>query len=261
MDCRPPGSSAHGIFQARILDWFAISFSRISSHFPSPTCLYHTATWEASGLVFRRFKNVLGDCNVYLRLRITGLYNTLVKQGVPNLTCMEFTDPLLFLLVIYLSLALFYSFPPHHCDRQISYTFPHKDVRVLILGTREYVTLYSKRVFADVMKGFEMKILSWFIQAHPSIISRVLVNKRRREESLNLRRRCDDRSRGQWSWDAYFGDGGWTQAKEHWQTLEAEKTRNNSSLEPPERTEAWLTPGFQPSETHFDLWPQEWDEN
>ena len=161
--------------------------------------LYHTATWEASGLVFRRFKNVLGDCNVYLRLRITGLYNTLVKQGVPNLTCMEFTDPLLFLLVIYLSLALFCSFPPHHCDRQTSYTFPHKDVCVLILGTREYITLYSKRVFADVMKGFEMKILSWFIQAHPSIISRVLVNKRRKEESLNLRRRCDDRSRGQWS--------------------------------------------------------------
>ena len=28
MDCRPPGSSVHGIFQARILEWVAISFSR-----------------------------------------------------------------------------------------------------------------------------------------------------------------------------------------------------------------------------------------
>jgi len=28
MDCSPPGSSIHGIFQARILEWFAISFSR-----------------------------------------------------------------------------------------------------------------------------------------------------------------------------------------------------------------------------------------
>ena len=28
MDCSLPGSSAHGIFQARILEWFAISFSR-----------------------------------------------------------------------------------------------------------------------------------------------------------------------------------------------------------------------------------------
>ena len=27
MDCSPPGSSAHGIFQARILEWVAISFS------------------------------------------------------------------------------------------------------------------------------------------------------------------------------------------------------------------------------------------
>ena len=28
MDCSPPGSSVHGIFQARILEWAAISFSR-----------------------------------------------------------------------------------------------------------------------------------------------------------------------------------------------------------------------------------------
>ena len=31
MDCSLPGSSIHGIFQARILDWVAISFSRRSS--------------------------------------------------------------------------------------------------------------------------------------------------------------------------------------------------------------------------------------
>ena len=29
MDCSPPGSSVHGISQARTLEWFAISFSRI----------------------------------------------------------------------------------------------------------------------------------------------------------------------------------------------------------------------------------------
>ena len=32
MDCSPPGSSVHGILQARILEWVAISFSRGSSH-------------------------------------------------------------------------------------------------------------------------------------------------------------------------------------------------------------------------------------
>ena len=31
VDCIPPGSSAHGILQARILEWVAISFSRGSS--------------------------------------------------------------------------------------------------------------------------------------------------------------------------------------------------------------------------------------
>ena len=31
MDCSPPESSVHGISQARILEWVAISFSRGSS--------------------------------------------------------------------------------------------------------------------------------------------------------------------------------------------------------------------------------------
>ena len=31
MDCSPPGSSIHGILQARILEWVAISSSRGSS--------------------------------------------------------------------------------------------------------------------------------------------------------------------------------------------------------------------------------------
>jgi len=31
MDCSPPGSSVHGILQARILDWVAITFFRTTS--------------------------------------------------------------------------------------------------------------------------------------------------------------------------------------------------------------------------------------
>ena len=31
MDCSPPGASVHGILQARIPEWVAISFSRVSS--------------------------------------------------------------------------------------------------------------------------------------------------------------------------------------------------------------------------------------
>ena len=30
MDCSPSGSSVHGLFQARILEWVAVSFSRES---------------------------------------------------------------------------------------------------------------------------------------------------------------------------------------------------------------------------------------
>ena len=55
VDCSSPGSSAHGIFQARILEWVAISSSRGSSWPRDRTLvswigrqiLYHLATWKA----------------------------------------------------------------------------------------------------------------------------------------------------------------------------------------------------------------------
>ena len=55
MDRSPPGSSVHGILQARILEWVAIPFSRGSSQprdLTHVSCvgrqiLYHCATWEA----------------------------------------------------------------------------------------------------------------------------------------------------------------------------------------------------------------------
>ena len=37
MDCSPSGSSVHGIFQARILEWETILFSRGSSRFRDQT--------------------------------------------------------------------------------------------------------------------------------------------------------------------------------------------------------------------------------
>ena len=39
MDCSLPGCSVHGIFQARILEWFAISYSRGTSQPRDPTCV------------------------------------------------------------------------------------------------------------------------------------------------------------------------------------------------------------------------------
>ena len=43
MDCNLPGSSIHGIFQARILDCIAISFSRGFSQPRDQTRVSHTA--------------------------------------------------------------------------------------------------------------------------------------------------------------------------------------------------------------------------
>ena len=41
MDCSLPGSSLHGILQARILEWVAISFSRGSSQLRDQTLVFH----------------------------------------------------------------------------------------------------------------------------------------------------------------------------------------------------------------------------
>ena len=58
MDCSPPGSSLHGTFQARVLEWVAISASRRSSQPRDWSCvswgfcvgrqvLRHRSAWEA----------------------------------------------------------------------------------------------------------------------------------------------------------------------------------------------------------------------
>ena len=43
MDCGPPGSSVHGILQAKILEWVAILFSRGSSQHRNQTRVSHTS--------------------------------------------------------------------------------------------------------------------------------------------------------------------------------------------------------------------------
>ena len=71
MDCSPPGSSVHGISQARIMEWVAMPLSRVSS-WPrgwtwvscifciSRRVLYHCATCKAhSNKVFTGKKKIL----------------------------------------------------------------------------------------------------------------------------------------------------------------------------------------------------------
>ena len=78
MDCSPPGSSVHGIFQARVLEWVAISFSRGSSRprdrtpvscfagrffatEPPGKPTTHTETVYFSGLSHHVLRGTLGD--------------------------------------------------------------------------------------------------------------------------------------------------------------------------------------------------------
>ena len=57
MDCSLPGSSVHGIFQARILEWVAISFSRGSSRPRDRTPVSH--------IVGRRFYHLSHQGSLY----------------------------------------------------------------------------------------------------------------------------------------------------------------------------------------------------
>ena len=63
MDCSLPGSSVHGIFQARILEWVAISFSR-SSRPRDQTQVSHIAgrrftVWATREVSLHTFKRMI----------------------------------------------------------------------------------------------------------------------------------------------------------------------------------------------------------
>ena len=69
VDCSPPGSPVHGNFQARILEWVAISSSRGSSQprdWTWVSCLscigrqicHHWAAWESLSMLLSHFSRV-----------------------------------------------------------------------------------------------------------------------------------------------------------------------------------------------------------
>ena len=84
----PPGSSIHGIAQARILEWVAISFSKASSWPRDPTCiscigrqiLYQWATWKACGKVLSIVKARLHHSQLFNMLTVFQ-YNTSSSFG------------------------------------------------------------------------------------------------------------------------------------------------------------------------------------
>ena len=74
MDCSPPGSSIHGIFQARVLEWGAIAFSEIFIQF----LLNHSMTF----------------CYRYYQKNIRGLKNDRILIPLPAISTFSYTTSL-----------------------------------------------------------------------------------------------------------------------------------------------------------------------
>ena len=80
MDCSLPGSSIHGIFQARVLKRVAISFSRASSPPRDRTCvscigrwiLHHWGTWETDkAFIYPHRFEILGLIHIHWQKKTT----------------------------------------------------------------------------------------------------------------------------------------------------------------------------------------------
>ena len=87
MDCSLAGSSVHGIFQVRILEQVAISFSRGSSWCRDWTCiscisytgrwsLYHCTTWMISKKDTHKSRWLLGNCNHTIATKRKRMFGT-----------------------------------------------------------------------------------------------------------------------------------------------------------------------------------------
>ena len=101
LDCSSPGSSVHGILQARLLEWVTISFSRGSSrlrdqtHISCVPCIAgrffrHQAPWEAPLCSYTHYKYPLLFCGwpshafwcqCILMNRSSGFYCSAVDQS------------------------------------------------------------------------------------------------------------------------------------------------------------------------------------
>ena len=71
MDHDPPGSSVHGVFQARILEWVAISFSR---RFSQPRDWNHISVspaWQMDFLLLAPPRTPQESVKGYINLKMT----------------------------------------------------------------------------------------------------------------------------------------------------------------------------------------------
>ena len=89
MDCSPPGYSVHGILQARILKWVAISVSRVSSqpgNWTQVSCIAgrcFTVWATREGLVLICSIQVLKNFKIYIGVYLTN--SVVLVSGVQSI--------------------------------------------------------------------------------------------------------------------------------------------------------------------------------
>ena len=71
MDCSPPGSSIHGIFQARVLEWGAIAFSDTCPKYSEMLCDMLTSYLL---MLFYHYFNFLNNFIYFFILAVLGLH-------------------------------------------------------------------------------------------------------------------------------------------------------------------------------------------
>ena len=95
MDCSPPGSSVHGIFQAVILEKVTISFSRGSSQTSYWTCTSCVScNWQMDSLPLHHQGSPNSSYELYLSSVFWGFGASLVAQTIKNLPAMQETQGL-----------------------------------------------------------------------------------------------------------------------------------------------------------------------
>ena len=95
MDCSLPGSSVHGIFQATVLEWIAISFSRGSSQPRDQTlvsCIVdrHFTVWTTREIPMLFITTILSLLTGFIFPRLTDIYHF----------CLRFSKILVFLILL-----------------------------------------------------------------------------------------------------------------------------------------------------------------
>ena len=114
IDCSPPGPSAHGILQARLLQWVAMPFSRGSSRPRDWTCIScvsciarrffpHWAAWEALASAAHPLQSSMTACHtqrfqclIQVALTPPSPASCPAPHGLPDAeTCAWESDPLL----------------------------------------------------------------------------------------------------------------------------------------------------------------------